>query len=124
MPSSARTDTASLPLSICVRVGAIDVQASVAFYAALGLHRIESFDDASGCALLALPNNPSARLLLEPGTCVEPIDLQIEVAALGSALSALGALDPLVARRGEGAHDRVCITDPAGHPVTLTQTPR
>lgn len=118
----ARTPPPARVLAMRVPLPAPDLAASLAFYGALGLHLVERGDDeAPRWALLALPAAPGAELLLEECAPAEPIELRLEVDSLRAALVALAAVDPRAAGRADPSRDSACVTDPAGHPVLLSQ---
>lgn len=107
-------------LAMQVLLAAPDLDASVAFYVALGLRTVECGvdDDDRRWARLALPDTLSAQLLLQECPLIEPIELRLEVRSLTAALQALAPVAPWAARADAGAGS-ACVTDPAGHPVVL-----
>lgn len=107
-------------LAMQVLLAAPDLDASVAFYGALGLRTVDSGVDGDDrrWARLALPDTPSAQLLLQECPLLEPIELRLEVRSLQAALHALAPLAPW-AGRADAATGSACVTDPAGHPVVL-----
>jgi catechol 2,3-dioxygenase-like lactoylglutathione lyase family enzyme len=128
--SPARRLPAALPpvrvLAMRVPLAAPDLEASLAFYGALGLRTLERGvgDDDRRWALLALPGAPAAQLLLEECAPAEPIELRLEVESLRAALRALAPVERWAADRADSItqEDSVCITDPAGHPVVLSRS--
>jgi catechol 2,3-dioxygenase-like lactoylglutathione lyase family enzyme len=126
LPAAAPTRRPSAPpvrvRALHVPLPAPNLDASLAFYGALGFRVVERGvdDDERRWARLALPDTLAAQLLLQECPPVEPIELRLEVESLRAALHALAAVAPWAASRADTDADSVCVTDPAGHPVVLS----
>lgn len=109
-------------LALHVPLPAPDLDASLAFYGALGFRVVDrgTGEDDRRWARLALPDTLAAQLLLQECPPLEPIELRLEVGSLRAALHALAAVAPWAAGRADTDADSACVTDPAGHPVVLS----